>query len=165
MTGTITNAIRRVKHDRPAFAGVLPTHRATPAPRNRRWPFFGRRHCGTYGFGEVILASLFTQMIALASPLFFQVVVDKVLVHRSLSTLDVLAFGMLAITVFDVLLNGLRTYIFSHTTSRVDVELGARLFDHPVGLPLGYFERRPVGKPLPASVNSTTSAISLPGRP
>ncbi len=97
-------------------------------------------------FGEVIVASLFTQIIALASPLFFQVVVDKVLVHRSLSTLDVLAFGMLAIVVFDILLNGLRTFIFSHTTSRVDVELGARLFDHLVSLPLGYFEKRPVGQ-------------------
>ncbi len=97
-------------------------------------------------FGEVILASLFTQVIALASPLFFQVVVDKVLVHQSLNTLDVLAFGMLAIVVFDILLNGLRTFIFSHTTSRVDVELGARLFDHLVNLPLGYFEKRPVGQ-------------------
>ena len=97
-------------------------------------------------FGEVILASLFTQVIALASPLFFQVVVDKVLVHQSLGTLDVLAFGMLAIVIFDILLNGLRTFIFSHTTSRVDVELGARLFDHLVSLPLGYFEKRPVGQ-------------------
>lgn len=97
-------------------------------------------------FGEVLLASFFLQLFALATPLFFQVIIDKVLVHRGLSTLDVLAFGMIAIAVFEILLGGLRTFIFSHTTSRVDVELGSRLFRHVTELPLTYFGSRPVGQ-------------------
>lgn len=94
---------------------------------------------------DVIVASFFIQLFALVSPLFFQVIVDKVLVHRGLSTLDVLAFGLLVIAVFDVLLNGLRTYIFSHTTNRVDVTLGAQLFNHLVHLPIAYYLSRQVG--------------------
>jgi subfamily B ATP-binding cassette protein HlyB/CyaB len=97
-------------------------------------------------FGEVLLASLFLQLFALVTPLFFQVVMDKVLVHRGLTTLDVLAFGFLVVAVFDALLTGLRNYTFSHTTNRVDVELGARLFNHLTSLPLPYFEARQVGQ-------------------
>ncbi len=96
-------------------------------------------------FGEVLLASFFLQLFALISPLFFQVVVDKVLVHRSLSTLDVIMIALIAIGIFETLLGGLRTYLFSHTTNRVDVELGAKLFRHLVALPLAYFEARRVG--------------------
>src|SRR5439155_1943030 len=82
---------------------------------------------------------------ALVSPLFFQVVVDKVLVHRSLSTLEVLVVGLVAISVFETILGILRTYVFSHTTNRIDVELGARLFRHLVALPIAYFQARRVG--------------------
>jgi len=74
-------------------------------------------------FGEVILISFFLQLFALVTPLFFQVVMDKVLVHRGFTTLDVLAFGFVCIAVFDAILGGLRNYVFSHTTNRVDVEL------------------------------------------
>lgn len=94
---------------------------------------------------EVLLASFFIQLFALITPLFFQVVIDKVLVHRGLTTLDVLAFGLIVVSIFDVVLNGLRTYLFSHTTSRVDVLLGSRLFDHLMRLPLGFFQARQVG--------------------
>ncbi|WP_339774685.1 type I secretion system permease/ATPase [uncultured Thalassospira sp.] len=97
-------------------------------------------------FVEVLVASFFLQLFALISPLFFQVVIDKVLVHRGLTTLDVLVFGLIVVSVFEVLLGTLRTYIFSHTTNRVDVELGARLFHHLMALPLGYFQARPVGQ-------------------
>ena len=97
-------------------------------------------------FKEVLLASFFIQLFALVTPLFFQVVMDKVLVHRGLTTLDVLVFGLLVVTVFDIFLNGLRTYVFSHTTSRVDVELGTRLFNHLLRLPISYFTARPVGQ-------------------
>ena len=85
---------------------------------------------------EVFVVSLFIQLFALITPLFFQVVMDKVLVHQSLTTLEVIAIGLVAIAVFDVTLNGLRTYVFSHTTSKIDVELGARLFRHILSLPL-----------------------------
>jgi len=95
--------------------------------------------------GEVLLASFFLQLFALVTPLFFQVVVDKVLVHRGLTTLDVLAFGLLAVSLFEVVLGGLRTWLFAHTANRIDVELGARLFRHLLSLPLAYFEARRTG--------------------
>lgn len=95
--------------------------------------------------GEVLLASFVLQIFALLTPLFFQVVMDKVLVHRGLSTLDVLAVGLLGIMLFETLLSGLRSYVFTHTASRIDVELGARLFRHLVSLPLAYFQARRVG--------------------
>ncbi len=95
--------------------------------------------------GEVLLISFMLQLFALVSPLFFQVVMDKVLVHRGLTTLDVLVIGLVVVVVFESALNGLRAYVFSHTTSRIDVELGARLFRHLVQLPLAYFQARRVG--------------------
>ena len=95
--------------------------------------------------GEVLLISFMLQLFALVSPLFFQVVMDKVLVHRGLTTLDVLVIGLVAIVVFESVLNALRAYVFSHTTSRIDVELGARLFRHLMALPLAYFQARRVG--------------------
>jgi ATP-binding cassette, subfamily B, bacterial HlyB/CyaB len=94
---------------------------------------------------EVLVMSFFLQLFALVTPLFFQVVMDKVLVHRGFTTLDVICVGMLLISVFEVVLGGLRTHLFSHTTNRIDVELGARLFRHLLALPLAYFEARRVG--------------------
>lgn len=95
--------------------------------------------------GEVLLVSFALQLFALVTPLFFQVVMDKVLVHRGFTTLDVVAFGLLVVMVFEVILTGLRSYVFAHTTSRIDVELGARLFRHLLHLPLAYFQARRVG--------------------
>jgi subfamily B ATP-binding cassette protein HlyB/CyaB len=95
--------------------------------------------------GEVLVASFFLQLLGLVSPLFFQVVIDKVLVHRSLSTLDVLMIGLIIVALFEVVLGALRTFVFSQTTNKIDVELGARLFDHLVALPLAYFANRRVG--------------------
>lgn len=94
---------------------------------------------------EVFIVSFFIQLFALVTPLFYQVVMDKVLVHRGLTTLDVIAIGLVSMAVFEVVLTGLRTYVFSHTTSKIDVELGARLFRHVLALPLAYFESRRVG--------------------
>ncbi|MBD8525822.1 type I secretion system permease/ATPase [Pseudoxanthomonas sp. CAU 1598] len=94
---------------------------------------------------EVLVVSLFIQLLALVTPLFYQVVMDKVLVHRGLTTLDVIVIGLASIALFDVLLNGLRSYVFAHTTSKIDVELGAKLFRHVLALPLAYFEARRVG--------------------
>jgi subfamily B ATP-binding cassette protein HlyB/CyaB len=107
--------------------------------------FLGAIHKYRRLLGEVLVASFFLQLFALVSPLFFQVVIDKVLVHRSLSTLDVLVIGLLAISVFETVLAILRTYLFSHTTNRIDVELGARLFHHLLALPMAYFQARRVG--------------------
>ena len=107
--------------------------------------FLGAIHKYRRLLGEVLVASFFLQLFGLISPLFFQVIIDKVLVHRSLSTLDVLVIGLLAISAFETVVAILRTYLFSHTTNRIDVELGARLFHHLLALPMAYFQARRVG--------------------
>jgi len=94
---------------------------------------------------EVLAISLVLQIIGLVTPLFFQVVMDKVLVNHAMKTLNVVAIGLICATLFDAVLTGLRTYVFSHTSSKLDVELGARLFAHLLQLPLSYFQARRVG--------------------
>lgn len=95
---------------------------------------------------NVLLASLFVQFFALVTPLFFQAIVDKVVVHKGYSTLAVLVGGLAVLGLFDVSLQYLRSYALSHTTNRIDVELGRRLFAHLLRLPLGYFESRSAGQ-------------------
>jgi subfamily B ATP-binding cassette protein HlyB/CyaB len=127
---------------------VLMTRRVGLTDLSRRFDigwFIGAIHKYRYLLGEVLAASLFLQLFALVSPLFFQVVIDKVLVNRTLSTLDVLVIGLVAISLFETILGILRTYLFSHTTNRIDVELGARLFRHLLALPISYFQARRVG--------------------
>jgi len=127
---------------------VLMTRRVGLTDLSRRFDlgwFIGAIHKYRYLLGEVLAASLFLQLFALVSPLFFQVVIDKVLVNRALSTLDVLVIGLVAISLFETILGILRTYLFSHTTNRIDVELGARLFRHLLALPISYFQARRVG--------------------
>jgi subfamily B ATP-binding cassette protein HlyB/CyaB len=99
-----------------------------------------RRH-----LAEVLLAALVLQLFSLLTPVFTQVVIDKVLVHRALATLDVLAVGLATIAVFELILGVARTLVFTQTTSKIDAVLGARLFRHLVALPLAYFEARRVG--------------------
>ncbi len=127
---------------------VLMTRRAGLIELTRRFDitwFLGAIHKYRRQLGDVLLASFFLKLFALISPLFFQVVIDKVLVHRGLSTLDVLVIGLVAIAVFETILAILRTYLFAHTTNRIDVELGARLFRHLLALPIAYFQARRVG--------------------
>jgi subfamily B ATP-binding cassette protein HlyB/CyaB len=127
---------------------ILMTRRAALSDVARRFDitwFLGAIHKYRRLLGEVLVASFFLQLFALVSPLFFQVVIDKVLVHRALSTLDVLVLGLLGIAAFETVLGMLRTYVFAHTTNRIDVELGARLFRHLLALPMAYFQARRVG--------------------
>jgi subfamily B ATP-binding cassette protein HlyB/CyaB len=97
-------------------------------------------------FGEVFTASFFLQSFGLITPLFSQVIIDKVLVHKGLSTLDILVAGIFIINTFEWLLGFLRSYLFSHTTNRVDVILGTKLYKHLLALPLPFFEMRRVGE-------------------
>ena len=94
---------------------------------------------------EVLLAAFVMQVLGIFSPMITQSVIDKVLSHNSLSTLDVLAAGLILITVFESALSVARNYVFTHTTSRIDVILSCRLFRHLFSLPLRYFETRRVG--------------------
>jgi subfamily B ATP-binding cassette protein HlyB/CyaB len=95
---------------------------------------------------QVLLASLFVQVFALITPLFFQLVIDKVLVHKGMSTLIVIMIGLVTLGAFETVLQYLRAYVLNHTTNRIDVELGRRLFHHLFRLPLSYFETRAAGQ-------------------
>lgn len=127
---------------------VLMARRASLSDLSRRFDitwFLGAVYKYRRILSEVLVASFFLQIFALVSPLFFQVVIDKVLVHRSMSTLEVLILGLVAVSLFEAIIGVLRTYVFSHTTNRIDVELGARLFRHLMSLPIAYFQARRVG--------------------
>ena len=123
------------------FAGVG----ADPASFGFRWflPSIVRYR---KPLAQVAIASLFVQAFALLTPIFFQLIVDKVLVHKGFSTLAVIVVGMLGLGAFESLLQFLRAYTLSHTTNRIDVELGRRLFHHLFRLPLSYFETRAAGQ-------------------
>lgn len=95
--------------------------------------------------GEVLLVSFVLQLIGLVMPMFFQVVMDKVLVNHAMKTLNVIAIGLICAILFESALSGIRSWVFAHTSSKIDVELGARLFRHLLGLPLAYFQARRVG--------------------
>ncbi len=94
---------------------------------------------------QVLVLSLLLQLLALIAPLFFQVVMDKVLVHQALMTLDVLVITLVAVGLFEVVIKSLREYLFAHTTTRVDIQLGGKLVNHLLKLPLGYFKQRQIG--------------------
>lgn len=99
-------------------------------------------------FGEILLASFFLQLFGLVTPLFTQVIIDKVLVNKGVATLDILAIVLAVCAVFQTSMTILRTYLSVHTTNRVDVIFGAKLFRHIAALPLKYFEQRRVGDTL-----------------
>ena len=127
---------------------VLITKRAALGDLSRRFDltwFLSAVHKYRGLLSEVLLASFFLQLFALLSPLFFQVVIDKVLAHRSFTTLEVMTVGIIGLALAETVLGILRTYLFAHTTNRIDVELGARLFRHLMALPISYFQNRRVG--------------------
>ncbi|KIP15520.1 type I secretion system ATPase family protein [Burkholderia sp. MSHR3999] len=95
--------------------------------------------------GEILLVSLVLQVIGLVTPMFFQVVMDKVLVNNAMKTLHVIAIGLICAMLFEAALTGIRSWVFAHTSSKIDVELGARLFHHLLALPLAWFQARRVG--------------------
>ncbi|MFM7427704.1 MAG: peptidase domain-containing ABC transporter [Elainella sp.] len=95
---------------------------------------------------EVFIASFFVQLFALANPLMIQVIIDKVIIQKSIDTLHVLGVLLLVLAVFEALLTSLRTYLFVDTTNRIDMSLGSEIIDHLLRLPLRYFEKRPVGE-------------------
>jgi subfamily B ATP-binding cassette protein HlyB/CyaB len=94
---------------------------------------------------DVLIASLFIQLLALGTPIFTQVVIDKVVVHRTQSTLAVIAIGMALFAIFSALLSWVRQYLVLHTGNRVDAVLGSAVFEHLLKLPPRYFETRPTG--------------------
>jgi subfamily B ATP-binding cassette protein HlyB/CyaB len=96
-------------------------------------------------WGEVLLASFALQLVGLATPLFTQVVIDKVIVHQTLSTLAVIGIGLFVFLVFNAVMGWVRQYLVLHTGNRVDAVLGTHVFAHLFGLSPRYFEHRPTG--------------------
>ncbi|MFZ0615310.1 MAG: peptidase domain-containing ABC transporter [Chthoniobacterales bacterium] len=103
-----------------------------------------RKHTRT--FVEVVIASLFIQVFALANPMIIQVIIDKVIVQESLSTLDVLGGLLIICTIFGAALTAIRTFLFTDATNRIDLALGLKVLEHLYRLPLSYFHQRPVGE-------------------
>ncbi|MFL0758910.1 MAG: peptidase domain-containing ABC transporter, partial [Prochlorococcus sp.] len=95
---------------------------------------------------QVLIAGFVVQLFTLANPLLIQVIIDKVINQRSLDTLQVLGFALVAVTVLEGVLGSLKTFLFAETTNRIDQRLGAEVIDHLLRLPLGYFDKRPVGE-------------------
>lgn len=116
-------------------------------------------------FIEVLVATLVIQIISLLTPLMTQVVVDKVLVHKALSTLYVLTIGLATCYIFEFILNLAKNYLFTHTTNRIDVMLSSKLFNHLFSLPLKYFENRRVGETVARVRELDTIRNFLTGTP
>jgi len=95
---------------------------------------------------QVLLASFVVQLFSLANPLLIQVIIDKVISQRSLDTLQVLGLALVVVTLMEGVIGSLRTFLFTETTNRIDLRLGAEVIDHLLRLPLSYFDRRPVGE-------------------
>lgn len=105
---------------------------------------------------DVLLASLTIQLVALATPLFTQVIIDKVIAHHSQSTLIVLGVAMVVFMLFTSVMSWLRQYLVLHTGCRIDAVLGEKVMRHLLRLPLPYFEQRPTGT-LVARLNGVAS--------
>jgi ATP-binding cassette, subfamily B, bacterial HlyB/CyaB len=95
---------------------------------------------------QIFVASFVVQLFGLANPLLIQVIIDKVISQRSLDTLQVLGIALVVVTLLEGVLGSLKTFLFAETTNRIDQRLGAEVIDHLLRLPLGYFDRRPVGE-------------------
>lgn len=96
-------------------------------------------------FSEAISASLFIQIFALVTPLFIQIIIDKVLPHHAISTLQVVGLTFLIVILFDGFLNFMRNYLVYHTANKIDAGLGSKVYRHLLSLPFRYFETRRVG--------------------
>lgn len=113
----------------------------------------------------VILAAFVVQLLGVLTPIMTQVVVDKVLSHHTLSTLNVLAVGIAIVYLYDLILSLARGYLFTHTTNRIDVILSQRLFHHLFDLPLRYFESRRAGETVARVRELDTIRQFLTGTP
>ena len=123
---------------------VYPRFTKTEFFLNMKWLFKEfYKHRPT--FTAVITASFFIQLFGLVTPLFIQVIIDKVLAHHALTTLQVVAGAFLVVLVFDTIMNLMRNYLLYHTANKVDAGLGAKVYRHLLSLPFRYFETRKVG--------------------
>ena len=155
--GTNTPAIVTPQDVAPRLTGAV--YLFAPTPEAVRDPDAASYAKKDFGFGwflpellkhkpvwrDVLAASLVIQLLALGVPLLTQAIIDKVVVHRTESTLIAIAIGMAVFMLFSAGLTWVRQYLVLHTGNRVDAVLGAAVFEHLFKLPLRYFEHRPTG--------------------
>jgi subfamily B ATP-binding cassette protein HlyB/CyaB len=132
----------------PEGIDVLLVERSSSTPEQRFgfdwfWPALKRHRAILL---QVLVASFVVQLFSLANPLLIQVIIDKVISQRSLDTLQVLGIALVVVTLMEGVIGALRTFLFTETTNRIDMRLGAEVIDHLLRLPLSYFDRRPVGE-------------------
>jgi ATP-binding cassette subfamily B protein len=138
----------QITEEWPEGLEVLLLERSTATPERKFgpswfWPAL-KRYRGM--LIQVLLASFVVQLFSLANPLLIQVIIDKVIAQRSLDTLQILGMALVVVTLMEGVIGSLRTFLFTDTTNRIDLRLGAEVIDHLLRLPLGYFDRRPVGE-------------------
>jgi ATP-binding cassette subfamily B protein len=138
----------QIEEHYPAGIELLLLERTLQTPEQRFGPSWFlpaiKRYRGV--LVQVVLASFVVQLFGLAGPLLIQVIIDKVITQRSLDTLQVLGIGLVVVTLLEGVLGALRTFLFTETTNRIDLRLGAEVIDHLLRLPLSYFDKRPVGE-------------------
>jgi ATP-binding cassette subfamily B protein len=146
--GWVELSPEQIQEEFPEGIEMLLLERSSSTPEQRFgfswfWPAL-RRYRGL--LIQVLLASFVVQLFSLANPLLIQVIIDKVISQRSLDTLQVLGIALVVVTLMEGVIGSLRTFLFSETTNRIDLRLGAEVIDHLLRLPLSYFDRRPVGE-------------------
>jgi ATP-binding cassette, subfamily B, bacterial HlyB/CyaB len=96
-------------------------------------------------FRDIAIAAIAMQLLALASPIFFQLIIDKVLVHQSISTLWALGIGVIIALLFDTIFSYIRQLLTLAATNKIDMRLTRRTFSHLLSLPIDYFETTTAG--------------------
>jgi subfamily B ATP-binding cassette protein HlyB/CyaB len=122
----------------------IPGFEAEKKPFGFRW-FIPELLKHKHIWRDVLLASLVIQLVGLATPLFTQVIIDKVVVHQTQNTLMVLGIALVMFMLFTSTMTWLRQYLVLHTGNRIDAVLGSKVFRHLLHLPAPYFEHRPTG--------------------
>ncbi|NCR12570.1 MAG: ATP-binding cassette domain-containing protein [Microcystis aeruginosa LL13-03] len=119
--------------------------RDTKEDKASLWQFYRLLEPHWFVLLEIFVASLFIQIFGLITPIFTQLILDRVIVQGSLTTLWAMGIGALIFAVFRVAITGLRAYLLDHTANRIDTALITGFIRHTLSLPLGYFESRYVG--------------------
>ena len=126
---------------------LTPTAKFKSAPEAERdiWKYFALIKPHWLVLLEVIAASLILQLVGLLTPIFTQLLFDRVIIQRSTSTLIAIGSAMIVFSLFGVAMSSLRRYLLYHTANKIDLSLIVGFITHTLDLPLNYFENRYVG--------------------
>ncbi len=119
--------------------------KTTPEAKQALWQFFALVKPHWKILIEIVIASIALQIFGLFTPLFTQLLLDRVIVQRSESTFFAIGSGLLIFSIFRVVMSSIRQYLLYHTANRMDLALIVGFINHALRLPLGYFETRYVG--------------------